>query len=323
MDPPAPDHERRDLVAVTGAAGFVGRSVVANLARSGWTVRAVARSGVQIQGAHEIMSVGDLLSADLERTVEGCQAIVNCAARVHVLGKEDPSSAEEAYDRMNRRLPVDLANAAKDAGVRKFVQLSSVAAITAPEAGATSGSGRQDSHVPATAYGRSKLNADRELEALSDPGFEVVSLRPPAVFGPGVGAFTGRLLRAARIGVPLPLGRIGNSRSFIYVENLAAAVDAALAQGVSGTYVVTDSPPVSTGHLYRTLLRLHGWKDRVWSWPEPAVEALAQFALGERAGSLLGDAAFDGSRFREVTGWRPQISFDEAWARTVAEGRRK
>ncbi|HEU4820329.1 MAG TPA: NAD-dependent epimerase/dehydratase family protein [Qipengyuania sp.] len=292
-------------VSVTGASGFLGSRVVAALARRGHSVRAVSRAGSMMPGADEALAIGDLLESDLTRVVAGADIIVNCAARVHVL----PDGHANADDRMNHRFAVALAHAAKTANVTRFIQISSVAAITSQTKPGEIVSDRTEPR-PGTPYGRSKLDADNALATLCEPGFTTVSLRPPVIVGPGAAAWFGMLNRAARLGMPLPVGRIENSRSFVFVENVADAVATAVESDLAGAYIVTDSDPISTGALYRRLLALHGRPNRVWHWPATVMRTVARVGLRERAASLLGDAAYDGSRFRDRFAWTPPVSFE-------------
>ena len=302
--------------AVTGAAGFLGRAIVARLAERGWQVRAITRDGAPVHGAVEAAASGDLLLADPRLLLAECDAVVHCAARVHILRREDPAQAETEYRRMNADLPVTLAQAAKAAGARHFVQLSSAAAIASSSA---SGEMITDASPPrpSSPYGRSKLAADEALAELADERFAVVSLRPPAIFGPGVGAWFALYNRAARAGLPLPLSRIVNTRSFAFSANVADAVAQTLDARRSGAWLVTDSDPLSVAALYRKLLALHGHGDRVWAVPRPLVVPALRLALRGRASSLLGSAWFDGSRFAREFGWAPPTSLDDGLERTI------
>jgi nucleoside-diphosphate-sugar epimerase len=292
-------------VAVTGASGFVGRAVVEALARTGHHPVAITRG-----------QSGDLLAADLAPLFEGCDAVVNCAARVHVMQREDPITAERAFHAMNAELPVRMATVAKACGVRRFVQLSSVAAISSISPGHASISDNSSAQ-PESPYGRAKRAADEALATMSDDAMTTVSLRPPAIYGPGVGAFFAMLMRAAKLGLPLPVGHIHNGRSFAFVDNIADAAVAAVQHSATGPHIVTDSPPISTADLYRRLLTLYGHGDRVWNWPAPIIATAAKLLLRSRAQSFIGSAAYDGSRFAETFGWQPPTSMDEALALTV------
>ena len=265
----------------------------------------------------DVYVVDDLVAADPAAMLAGCHAVVNCAARVHVLHKEDKNVAARAYNEMNAVLPVKLAQGARKSGVKRFVQLSSVAAHTSSSLpGRTVADGAAEE--PTGPYGEAKLAGDRALAAISSPAMPIISLRPPALYGPGVGAFFAMLLRAARLGLPLPLGRYDNRRSFAFVDNVADAVVTALASPTEGSYIVTDSAPLSTARLYSQLLSLYGYGDRVLNIPKFLVNPIVRLSLRERARSLVGDAAYDGSRFQRDLGWTPRWTMAEGLARTVA-----
>jgi len=303
-------------ILVTGAAGFLGRAVIASGAEAGHTMIAASRTGEEIEGADRSVATGDMAAGDFVPDLARVDAVINCAARVHVTKAEAPDEAARAYHAANVAMPVALAKRAREAGVRSFVQVSSVAAIasTTPD-----GSIIDDATPPSptSAYGKSKLEADRALADLATDEFTVVSLRPPAIFGPGVGAWFAMLMRAARLGMPLPVGAIRNTRSFAFVGNIAEASLAAVNLVQSGAFIVTDSQPLSTADLYRKLLEGFGYGDRAWSWPSAITRIPAQIALGDRASSLLGTAAFDGSRFVAETGWQPRWTMDEALRLTL------
>ncbi|BBB12206.1 NAD-dependent epimerase/dehydratase family protein [Sphingopyxis sp. FD7] len=298
-------------VAVTGAAGFLGRHVVGRLAASGYRVRALTRSGTKLASATESLATGDIIGADLMRLVDGCDVVVNCMARVHILRREDPVLAERRYRLVNGEFPLRLADVARRAGATRFVQLSSVAAVRSLT---PAGSVVDDdwSPEPTTPYGISKLLADIGLAERDREGFRTISLRPPALIGPGVTAWFAALAKAARFAVPLPVGRIDNRRSFAFVGNVADAVAIAVGQDRSGCFIVTDSEPLSTAALYRKLLNRFGHPDLVWNWSPELVSGCAHIVLGERAQSLLGNAAYDGKRFARLFAWEPDVTLDGA-----------
>lgn len=304
-------------VAVTGANGFLGRALVAQLSRSGHSVRALVRSSGELPTKIEQYACGDLVRhANLDELMNGVDAVINCAARVHVTNREDPQSAEQAYFEMNCKFVERLAKAARRVGVKRIVQMSSVAAVTS--------STRQlvDDTIPArptSPYGRSKLAADQSLALISGEDMPIIALRPPALYGPSVGAYFARLMRAARYGIPLPIGAIQNRRSFAFVGNVADAVIAACESKVTGSFIVTDSEPISTAVLYDRLMQAYGHSRRSWRCSPFLVGPAARLLLGARAESLIGDAAYDGSRFAAAIGWRPKVSLDEAIVRTIAQ----
>lgn len=303
-------------ILVTGASGFLGRAIVAAGADAGHNMIAASRSGEAVPGAAEVQASGDLLTDALALDLREVEVVVNCAARVHVMEREEPAAAKTAFRAMNTELPLRLAKAARKAGVARFIQISSVAALasrTAPGETVSDSS----TPVPSTPYGRAKLAADEALAELAGDGFSTISLRPPAIYGPGVGAWFAMLARAARAGVPLPLGAIRNRRSFAFVGNVADAVVASLEPVRSGAFIVADSLPISTGALYSKLSKAAGHGERVWSLPEPMLRWAARMMLGDRVESLLGDAAFDGSGFAREFDWAPRVEMDEALRLTM------
>lgn len=311
-------------ILVTGASGFLGRAILRAgadaSAGNGHTMIAASRVGSAADGASETLATGNLVESAASLDLSGVDAVINCAARVHVLKREGAAQAKAQYDAMNAAMPLALARNAREAGVQRFVQISSVAAIASRSA---EGEVLDDASLPAptSAYGQSKLAADTALAELAGNGFTVTSLRPPAIYGPEVGAWFAMLARAARAGLPLPMGAIRNLRSFAYVGNVADAAirtasrDEGLLQ--SGSFIVSDSLPISTAALYSKLLAIAGHKDRVWRWPEALVRPAAHLVLGSRAQSLLGNAAFDGSRFAQAFDWQPRWTIDDALRLTL------
>lgn len=307
-------------IAVTGAAGFLGSAIVRRLTQLGHNVVAITRTGNAPEVAVEQRAVGDLLDVDPAIIVAGCDTVVNCAARVHEVGEGTGPAAAEAHNRMNHQFAAALGAAARTAGCHRLVQISTVAAITSRTAPGII----IDDHVPAhpqSHYGKAKLAADEALASLANAEFAVVSLRPPAIIGEGAAGWFNLLNRAARLGVPMPLGAFENRRSFSFVTNIADAAAASALGGPGGTYIVTDSRPLSTAALYRRLLAFHGHGDRVWNVPTALVAPLVRVVLKSRADSLLGNAHYDGHRFAKAFSWQPPVQFDDALAEMIARSR--
>jgi len=263
------------------------------------------------------VAVGDLLKRPVPaKQLERCDAVVNCAARVHVT-RDRTSDPEAAYRAMNSDVAIQLLKAAAEAGAKRFVQLSSVAALAARTPPGMLVDDSAEPH-PQTPYGRSKLLADERLaEESAKLGVKVVSLRPPAVIGPVAPAHLRLLMRCAKAGIPLPIGGVDNRRTFMFVDNVADAVLAAASGGPAGCFIITDSPPISTATLYRALLRLCGHSQRLPSLPLPFLRLVGRALLGGRVESIVGNAAFDGSRFSRLFDWTPPVDFETALELTV------
>lgn len=302
--------DSRRKIAISGATGFLGRAVAAAVvARGHEPVVIQQRAGFWQQPAE--MKV-------LARCLAGCDALINCAGRAHVTARQSAEAEWAAFVAVNRDLPLQLAQAAREAGLGRFVHVSSVAALASSTA---PGETIDDSFAasPETPYGRSKLEGDRAVLDLATDGFAVVVMRPPALFGPGAKGWFPAFMRAARLGMPLPLGALANRRSLAFVGNVAdALVNAATGTSVpSGAYVVCDSAPLSSGEFYDRLCRAHGHRGRVWRLPPSLAKGLARIVLADRAASLVGNAAFDGSRFIARSGWAPPFTLDQAMTITA------
>ena len=228
---------------------------------------------------------------ELRTSPTGCDAVVHLANIAHTA-----ASAADLH-RINVEGTVAQARAALAAGVRRFVYLSSIKAVQ-----------------PDDPYGRAKLAAEQALAGIS--GLEVVILRPPLVYGPGVKANFRALMKAISRGWPLPLAGIENRRSLVYVGNLCHAIMHCLqaAQAAGRTYSVSDGVPVSTPQLCRALGAALGRPARLFSLPP----ALLELVGGDRARRLTRSLEVDDSAIRSELGWRPPFTFEQG-LRTTAD----
>jgi nucleoside-diphosphate-sugar epimerase len=206
-----------------------------------------------------------------------------------------------------------LAEQAEQAGVRRFVLVSSVkaAADTTGEQAIV----ETEPANPRTPYGISKLEGERALWDTARK-MEAVVLRPPLVYGPGVKANFRALLRLVDSGLPLPLRSVENRRSVICRDNLVSAIAAAMtATGAPGkTFYVTEAAPISTPTLIRGLAKALGKPARLISISPMLINAVAALAgRRETADSLLGSLAVNGYAFRAATGWQPPVTQQAAF----------
>ena len=305
-------------VLITGATGFVGQGLVAHLTGEGRPIRRAVRAG----GGDGSVAVGTIgPDTDWARALEGVNTVVHLAGRAHVTARERDALA--LFRTVNAAGTRRLAEQAEQAGVRRFVLVSSVkaAADTTGEHAIV----ETEPANPRTPYGISKLEAERALWDAAR-NMEAVVLRPPLVYGPGVKANFRALLRLVDSGVPMPFRSVQNRRSFICRDNLVSAIAAAMtATGAPGkTFYVTEGPPISTPTLIRHLARALGRPPRLLSF-SPALIAGLAVLVGRRetADSLLGSLAVNGFAFRAATGWQPPVTQDAAfedvakWYRTV------
>jgi UDP-glucose 4-epimerase len=238
-------------VLITGANGFVGRSLVPALTSLGHQVRATARYGSEIPAqagveAHYHNDFAD--GVDWTPLLAGCDVVVHLAGIAHI----GAGMSADHYDRVNHRGTIALAQAAQSAGISRFVFISSIRAQSGP----TSSIVQTEDTIPnpVEPYGKSKLAAEQALRALSLPH---VILRPTLVYGPGVKGNFSELLRYARLSVPLPFGALKQQRSLLNVDALISAVTFALqsSAAINQTFVVADPAPVSVAQMIAALRR--------------------------------------------------------------------
>lgn len=235
-------------VLITGANGFVGQTVSRALLRRGDRVTGVVRRPqTAAEGAREwLLDTEDFAGIDQRWPVAlNCDAVIHLAARVHVM-HETLTDPLAAYRATNVEGSLRVAAAARRAGARRFVFVSSIKAMG--EASAGRPIAETDEPAPSDAYGISKLEAERALfEYGRAAGLEVVVVRPPLVYGPGVRANFLQLMNAVAKGIPLPLGAVTARRSLVFVDNLAdALVHCATDPRAAGeTFHVTDGRDLS------------------------------------------------------------------------------
>lgn len=306
-------------ILVTGANGFVGRGVLRRLALGGGVqVRALVRRVDDARhmeivpgGGAKLVASGDLTERPpLTAALEGVSHVVHLAGRAHVM-RESAADSLGAFRAMNVDATMHLARAAAAAGVRRFVFVSSV------KAQAEQGTLREDDPPrPLDPYGVSKLEAETALRGFAaGAGLELVIIRPPLVYGPGVGANFARLMRTVDRGLPLPFGRVDNRRSLVARANLADLIATVLEHraAVGETFNVSDGEDLSTPELIRRIARALGRPARLVPVPVILLRAGARLtARGDLAQRLLGSLQLDISKARTLLGWRPPVGVDQA-----------
>ncbi|MFC3678310.1 UDP-glucose 4-epimerase family protein [Ferrovibrio xuzhouensis] len=307
-------------VLVTGASGFVGRELCACLERSGHTViRAMRRPGPAIGVVIGNIDGGTSWAAALS---DAPDAVLHLAARVHVMGAEGTDAAR-LYRQVNSEGTTNLARQSAAAGVKRFVFLSTIKVLGE---GGNRPYKADDPAAPCGPYAVSKWQAEQGLlEIAGRTGMEAVILRPPLVYGPGVGANFLRLMQAVDAGWPLPFAAIRNRRSLIHVGNLVDAIVACLTQAKAAgkTFMVSDDEDVSTPELVRRIASSLGRRPRLFPVP-PAGFRLCGQLLGKGAAieRLLGSLTADCAPIRTELGWAPPHTMQDGLA-IAAEWYRK
>ena len=305
-------------VLVTGANGFIGSALSARLAAErGFSVRGAVRTaaGAVLPGV-ELVTVGGLgEETDWTAALEGRTAVVHLAARVHVMKDAAPDPLVD-FRRTNVAGTRALATQAAAAGVRRFLFVSSLKVHG--EEGRFSES---DAPRPVDPYGVSKDEAERALRQVgAETGMEIVIVRPPLVYGPGVRANFAALMRAIRRGLPLPVGAVNNRRSLVALDNLVDFLVVCMQHPAAGgeTFLVSDGEDLSTPDLARRLGRAMARPARIFSVPPPLLEVGAAL-LRRRAAAvrLLGSLSVDVSKAQTLLGWSAPVSVDEGLRRAA------
>ena len=303
-------------VLVTGASGFIGRALVADLAAAGRPVRAAMRQPADVFARSvEVVAVSDLTRpVEWRALLKGIETVVHLAGIAHA----GPEIAETAYDRVNRLATVELAEAAQRMGVRRLVFASSVRAQSGPVADRLLV--ESDPPQPTDAYGRSKLAAEN---ALRQSGVPYTILRPVLVYGPGVKGNLARLLQLAGKPWPLPFGGFSNRRSVLARQNLVGAIHFALESPATAgeTYLVADPEPVTLAEIVTAMRAGLGRRPGLVSIPisllAMALKAAGRAETWERLG---GDLRADPGKLLQA-GWRPSVDTHEGLAAMAREWR--
>jgi nucleoside-diphosphate-sugar epimerase len=309
-------------ILVTGANGFVGKALCRNAVAAGMPVRGAVRTpGTACEGVESFTVLPLDAHTAWTHALAGCRAVVHAAARVHIMADDSDDPLSE-FRRVNVEGTLRLARQAAAAGVRRFVFVSSI------KVNGEGTSGHRpftayDTPAPQDPYGASKMEAEQGLRHLAlDTGMEVVIVRPPLVYGPGVKANFASLMRAVQRGLPLPLGAVThNRRSLVALDNLVDLLITCIDHPAAAnrTFLVSDGEDLSTAELLRRMGQAMGEPARLLPVP-PALLKLGAMAIGkaDMAQRLLGSLQLDITHTRETLGWSPPIGVDEGLRRAAA-----
>jgi UDP-glucose 4-epimerase len=319
---PLRDMSFMNSIFLTGASGFIGQALAARLASDGHRLRLAARSPLPYRippGSDAFYFTGLDAQTDWSEALAGIDVVVHCAARVHVMA-ETAADPLAAFRRSNVDAAVRLARHAARAGVGRFVFIS-----TAKVHGEQSLPGHpftvDTPPAPVGPYAISKLEAERALFALtaSSP-MQVVAIRPPLVYGPGVRANFLRLMYWLDRGLPLPLSTTGNRRSLIALDNLVDLIARTIQHPAAANHILlaSDGEDLSTAELLVRLGAAMGRKPRLLPVPRWLLRASAGL-LGRYAEARRLNTSFqlDISHTRHLLDWTPPVSVDAALASTI------
>lgn len=309
-------------VLLTGASGFVGRAIQARLSSDrGVELTVVVRHQLAEQQPSVYTQKITGIDGDTDWTsaVAGKAVVIHSAARVHVMNDQTADPLAE-FRKVNVAGTLNLARQAAEAGVRRFIFISS---IKVNGEGTVPGRPYNADDVPAPvdSYGISKREAEQGLLALAaETGLEVVIIRPVLVYGPGVKANFRSMMSWLNKGVPLPLGAIGNKRSLVALDNLVDLIVTCIDHPAAANqvFLVSDGEDLSTTELLQRMGAALGKSTRLLpvpsAWLDGAARLLGRGAIAQR---LCGSLQVDIEKTRRLLDWTPPVSVDESLRKTA------
>ncbi len=317
-------------ILITGASGFVGQALVRQLASEGHhhlraALRPTAKLPVDTSTLEKVIVEELAPDTNWSSALEGMEAVVHCAARVHVMNETagDPLSK---FRRTNVEGTLALARQAQQAGVRRFIFISSIK-VNGEETQPGRPFTADDTPAPADPYGISKMEAEQALRELARNGaMEVVVIRPVLVYGPGVKANFLSMIRWLDKGIPLPLGGItSNRRSLVALDNLVDLICVCLTHpdAAGQVFLASDGEDLSTTAMLRRISLALGKSPFLpsipASWLMLAARMMGRPGIAQR---LCGSLQVDISKNRDLLGWTPRTTVDAAFQKTVEAYRR-
>lgn len=307
-------------VLVTGANGFVGKQLLINLGKQpSMAVTGLVRKLRGEAGFKgKIVCTGDLDGQNDSRSVlNGQNVVVHTAARAHIM-KDEVTDPLAEYRKVNTEGTLNLARQAAEAGVKRFIFVSSIK-VNGEQTLAGHPFTASDSPNPEDPYGVSKWEAEEGLKKLAqETGMEVVIIRPPLVYGPGVKGNFASMIRLVEKGLPLPLGAIHNKRSLVALDNLVDLIITCIDHPAAAnqTFLAGDGEDLSTTELLKGVARAMGKPSRLIPVPAGVLEFGASL-LGKKAVAqrLLGSLQVDITKTCETLGWKPPLTVQQGLSR--------
>lgn len=307
----------KNKIILTGASGFVGRNIK----------NTIPREKLILVGRRNLDEEYTFFSSDLDENsqygsiMKDASCIIHCAARAHVMN-EGNDNPYYLYHKINVDGTLNLARQAAVNGVKRFIYISSIK-VNGESTRVNSPFTEKNIPAPEDAYGISKLVAENSLRELSiETNMEVVIIRPPLVYGPGVKANFSAMMNLASKNLPLPLGAINNKRSMVALDNLVDLIVTCIEhpKAANKTFLVSDDHDVSTTELLEMMVRAIGKTPRLlpvpMEWLKFAGKLIGKQAVIER---LCGNLQVDISYTKEILGWQPPISMEEGIKRCFTE----
>jgi nucleoside-diphosphate-sugar epimerase len=305
---------------ITGANGFVGQPLCTELLRQGHSVRAAVRSANTLANNAEVAAIGAIDGeTNWTDALRDIDVVIHLAARVHVM-KDASADPLAEFLKINLHGTVNLAQQAIHAGVKRFVYVSSIK-VNGERTSETAPFTELDKPNPQDPYAISKWQAEQALRRIArEINLEVVIVRPPLVYGPGVKGNFISLLSAIDKGMPLPLKGANNIRSLVYVGNLVDALIACATHPAAAgqTYLVSDGEDVSTAVLIEKIAKSLGRSNRSFYLPPTLLRAAASLVgRSEQIDRLFGSLRVSNEKICGELSWSPPYTLDQGLRATA------
>lgn len=307
-------------VLVTGASGFLGKSLCEELTYEKINFVTVLR---KIHAASKHCVFIDSLNSrtDWTNAFIDIDVVTHCAARVHVMN-ESTSNSLDLFREVNTAGTLNLAKQAADAGVKRFIFISSIK-VNGESTVLSKPFLPDDEMAPQDPYGVSKAEAEQELRDIAkQTGMEVVIIRPPLVYGPGVKANFAALMKLASLGVPLPFGCFKNNRrSMVYIDNLVDLIVKCIShpKAANQTFLVSDDDDLSTTRMIKELSLSLGNKGWMLPIPVKLFEILGKLTgKSDIIERLCGSLLVDISKTKQLLDWQPPVTVKDAFLETAS-----
>lgn len=305
---------------VTGASGFIGAHLCKQLFARGECLKVALRAPDASCSQYHSVIVGQINhQTDWSAALAEVDVVIHLAARQHLMHDEAADPLAE-YRRVNVAGTEHLARSAALLGIKRLVYISSIK-VNGEETTEGQQYTEQDSPSPQDPYGISKLEAEQTLHRVAhETGLEVVIVRPPLVYGPGVKGNFAQMLRAVDRRLPLPLASTNNQRDLIYIGNLVDAISVCATHPAAAgqTYLVRDGVAVSTSTLLREMASALNVAPRVFAFSVPMLQ-LAGKVIGKTAqlNRLLGSLRIDDTKIRRELNWIPPFTMQQGLQATA------
>ncbi|MGI0483428.1 NAD-dependent epimerase/dehydratase family protein [Geminocystis sp. CENA526] len=295
-------------ILITGATGFIGSHLLPRLDNYKVSL-AVRNSSHSTYKNYIVGEIDDRTS--WQEALQGIEVVIHMAARAHIL-QESVANPETEFDRINGEGTINLGKQCIEAGVKHFIFLSSIGAVTTLSDTIINESSPCN---PDTPYGKSKLKAEIGIKQLCENSTMTYTiLRPTLVYGANNPGNMERLLKLTAKGLPLPLGGVNNSRSLVYVGNLVDAIITCIdrTEAKNQTFIVSDGEDLSTPELIRRIGKAMNKTPLLLPIPSSLIKRGTKIlGKGEVGDRLLGSLQVDNSKIRDTLNWQPPYTVDE------------